>query len=667
MQPWQIASEGSQRSVHSADMSSFVFAGEKDTVSEVKELIDEIKAMEIYLTDRIRSDEKKSLYHRREQVHLEDEQPEPQRSRSAPSRLEQSGRDEPEGSALQTLFPQDAVDAASPTEWGAVIKTIGQFFSPRDTDQIKKLRSKPIENVVSGEPPTSHDADETGGDSNDIEELPHTQRSDRLASRKSSWKYSTKLNRYRRPPLDVKNKAFFAHFGEPGTGDARASVRKLQQWLEKAPPGEKFKTASSKPTTSYASHGDSGCCDKDVQDAVRQRVANLISAAQSVRGNFGKFSDLLVKRAADVAAQFANNSSRWSAYVPLSIKPIRMAREPKTSFKNGCGAQFAWHGTKERNLHAIQQHGLLIPGIRDLPGHLPNRPQLSVAHGQAYGRGIYTSSSVSLAGSYAGEGGSLLMCALNGNAIAARHCDIMVVDREDGILPVYEFRLQYYGGERLGKFVHRNKRGDNFVAKAVHKRPHANRIAAAKEAEKISKMRSPPGFVEMGNLPDTYVFPIEAQRQWAQDAIDALTNVAHDVATWRAEKAKTAGKARKMRKHYRSDDQYAVDSEAAAISSHDGVVDIQEKDEFILRNLQRKRHEMNKKKTANKKAAVQRARDAGAYTRASRNCAEKAARILKQRVAKRGGRQGPANEEEVIARKLKTKQGRKSGRKRGRK
>ena len=42
-------------------------------------------------------------------------------------------------------------------------------------------------------------------------------------------------------------------------------------------------------------------------------------------------------------------------------------------------------------LPSIRRHGLLVPGPRDLAGQDISAPHVPVRNGQAYGRGVYTS------------------------------------------------------------------------------------------------------------------------------------------------------------------------------------------------------------------------------------------------------------------------------------
>ena len=165
-----------------------------------------------------------------------------------------------------------------------------------------------------------------------------------------------------------------------------------------------------------------------------------------------------------------------------------------------------------------------------------------------------------------------------------------------------------------------------------------------------------------------YVFPIQAQRDWAGSALSKLNPTRTQGRYWahaREGKARAHSKARRDRATVRSDHLCAVDEDEHAWDVGDwGVADESECGEVepCTRQDQRRKHDMARRDVVAKRKAVREARASGMYSPSDRQVHEKAARVLKHRCHVRGGRQGPANEEEKIARKLKRKQGRQAGR-----
>jgi hypothetical protein len=226
------------------------------------------------------------------------------------------------------LFPADEVLAMSAAGWEEVLDTIAPFFSTREMTRIEQVRhdalvavgasddtwrggstERRISSHDGGVPGRDDDNDDDVGRGGDIDvtggmagrSRAHRaptgapegglsralRRSERNEFRKTSYRHSNKLNRRRGPP-DAGElagmRATFEALGEPGTAHARESIRLLEAWLAKAPPGERTGT---QPTARASQSEAAGVTDEDVKQAVKTRIETLFSAAS-------KYSDDLV-------------------------------------------------------------------------------------------------------------------------------------------------------------------------------------------------------------------------------------------------------------------------------------------------------------------------------------------------------------------------------------
>lgn len=304
------------------------------------------------------------------------------------------------------------------------MEAIAPFFTESNLALIGGIRES-----VTRSAPATITVDDVDWDESPM--VQHTsQRSQRLAAQKTRWSDSKKMNRYKSTPFNKEIRGLHATLGEPQTLKAKQSARILQEWLNKAPTSEK--PPPPKRSTSY---GDSGVTDAEVRDAVATRVSQLLDSATRVSSVLPDLSRFLRQQADVITRHFSDYSSRYGATIPTAIKSVDVSSKVKKAYAAGGTSGIAWHGTRQHNVAAIKQHGLLIPGPRNLPGHLPDRPAIPVAHGQVHGRGVYASETPSIAAGYAGNDGALLMCAVNHSA-THRAGSILVVEREANILPV---------------------------------------------------------------------------------------------------------------------------------------------------------------------------------------------------------------------------------------
>ena len=215
---------------------------------------------------------------------------------------------------LALLFPAADVLAISTDGWGDVLYTIAPFFSSSEMERIVRRRHD-LMTTVCQEGSTvdpSHDTSESDScallhdhDVDDSENADdHLARLDGVGSvaagrlggsvghalrrsyrhhaQKTSYRHSNKLNRRACPPdagelADMR--ATYAALGEPGTARARESIRRLETWLAKAPPGEHANRSRTSPSV-YAS---CGLTSEEVQRGVETRVEMLLSGASTQR------------------------------------------------------------------------------------------------------------------------------------------------------------------------------------------------------------------------------------------------------------------------------------------------------------------------------------------------------------------------------------------------
>lgn len=342
--------------------------------------------------------------------------------------------------SIEELFPPEAVAAVSADAWTEVLQAISPFFSLTSLAQIGELREEVVMRVASGDLPRAPvSADATTDDAERYAEHhavaggghDHSmRRSDRRRQDKSGWDSKKSRRPHWSKTEMAEDRAYNVCLGEPGTAKARQSIRDIQQWLDKAP-------STKKPKRVYpSSHADSGVTDAAVQEAVQVRVAQLLQGAGALKSSFAALAIFLEKQAAQISKHFAQTANRYCATIPTLIKPLNVSQSVKKAYTNNAAtSQVAWHGTRAHNVSAIKDHGLLIPGPRNMPGQISNRPTVPVARGQAYGRGVYASATPSMAAGYAGAEGSLLMCAVKRGG-ANRFGEIMVVEHEANILPL---------------------------------------------------------------------------------------------------------------------------------------------------------------------------------------------------------------------------------------
>jgi hypothetical protein len=103
-------------------------------------------------------------------------------------------------------------------------------------------------------------------------------------------------------------------------------------------------------------------------------------------------------------------SSIRLAQPSLPVQQMFMKRMDELGDRSPC---VTFHGTPDRNLASIQEHGFLRPG-RAIPGVVGR--SVPVAHGSSYGRGVYSSTTAQYSVGFCQGGSSMFVCAvLTGN------------------------------------------------------------------------------------------------------------------------------------------------------------------------------------------------------------------------------------------------------------
>eukprot|EP00040_Diaphanoeca_grandis_P025649 m.142397 g.142397 ORF g.142397 m.142397 type:complete len:1442 (+) comp30248_c1_seq5:106-4431(+) len=208
------------------------------------------------------------------------------------------------------------------------------------------------------------------------------------------------------------------------------------------------------------------------------------------QAEYGSYQDVLSRASTDrlgvktpLQRQFLNKFKReaanqWANYsdsyvqcygsapglTPISIEPLNLGPHPYKAHRDQMSRigktsqRLAWHGTSEGNFASIEEHGLLVPGSGGDGSHRwPNKPVIKVAHGQAHGRGVYTSKTPQLAHSF-GNTDLLLVSVLDDSkpqthekigrlnmthsGKAVKHVgDAMVINKEANVLPMFKLKL----------------------------------------------------------------------------------------------------------------------------------------------------------------------------------------------------------------------------------
>ena len=218
--------------------------------------------------------------------------------------------------------------------------------------------------------------------------------------------------------------------GEPGTAKHRSTADRLQKLAQA------YATASPR---------------------AREKMLALVTVAE--RGFFG---DRLLKIGGSALQQSflekhlgaVQSALGETGIKPTYVRPLHLGAEPLQAFTKWAAAvgvqpRVAWHGTSAGHHDSIARHGLLVPGGDGVSSRWAGKPNVGVVHGQAHGKGIYTSTTPGTASAYARDG-SMLLTAVLDTPDDTHHpahglTDIMVVKREDNVLPMYEV-----GFERTG-------------------------------------------------------------------------------------------------------------------------------------------------------------------------------------------------------------------------
>lgn len=442
----------------------------------------------------------------------------------------------------------------------------------------------------------------------------------------------------------------WAALGEPGTVQARNSARALKNWLAAAPSGEKTSSGQGNAAVANGSNAaGKSLTESEVKNAIEVRSDHLLNRNIACKSKLATKFSKWKHKAVD---SFVGMAGTFQATVPISIETFNVSARVTTAFRTCKSEQVVFHGTSDDALRGIRKHGLLVPGPRNLPGQTQNAQEVPVKHGQAYGRGIYTSTDWSMAMSYAHDG-VVLVCGISNYSNAVERFGLIrVVKREDGIVPLWLVKSKTFSGDALTSLVRDRPSNISRKPQAVVRRA---RIRRAQEQTWSRTMPMPIGFMETGNRTVHRVFPVDAQRSWATAALHAIEGPGRGgigrivgIAAYRTSKATARTKARAAARQLKRRN---LSGEMA------GVLEVDSNAEENVLLAQHRAFAARQRSKHNQKASVKNARQEGSFTPSDRKLSVKAARILRQRRATRGSRQGPANEEVQILKKLKKKQG----------
>merc|ERR1711871_412936 len=203
-------------------------------------------------------------------------------------------------------------------------------------------------------------------------------------------RYERKMERPGTWRLDLQrqNNMVFQQAGIPGTQEFRETVKKLNNLPCDSPWARK----------------------KRMEDSHwRVKTGRTWSAFNSK--TCSTFQQAFVR---DVSTQ-VKQQIRSLGVDTLSVKPLRLGSGPQDRF-DAAMAEHAyarpvlrWHGTQESNHGSIAKHGLLPAGASC------GISKVATAHGQVYGKGIYSAIHPSTARCYASPSQKILLCAVLNN------------------------------------------------------------------------------------------------------------------------------------------------------------------------------------------------------------------------------------------------------------
>ena len=247
------------------------------------------------------------------------------------------------------------------------------------------------------------------------------------------------------------------------------------------------------------------------------------------------------------------------------------------------------------------------------------------------------------------------------------------------MLPLYKMTYKRLYGDKLKEFLKSAPLGK--ISKADRKVMEKKARRWAWEQVQALQARDtvvpPPGYAEMGKTEKA--FPVQQMKAFAKEQLDELRAGSAQVSRSFAQKvlheqqavqrSKTREQARCVRS--RQDDEHSALCEGTGTGSAlshqpEGMVGVQDLEQMVERRAAERAERHAQRRATNKRETNARWRKEGVFSAADRKRHIKAQRILRQRRGKGGGRQGPANEQERLLKKLRRKGGRRPRRPRRR-
>lgn len=122
--------------------------------------------------------------------------------------------------------------------------------------------------------------------------------------------------------------------------------------------------------------------------------------------------------------------------------------------RSSASPKLVFHGTKLANINSILRFGFLVPG--EAHPKTSEAPVITSVNGQAYGNGIYCSTTASFSFSYMHTTNTLLVCAAlprrnKPNLRRAPPANIIVLPKVEQIIPLFLVDIQYTDSSQINR------------------------------------------------------------------------------------------------------------------------------------------------------------------------------------------------------------------------